>query len=90
VFSSPVTLVCKSHQGVDTRLGLYHDTTAITAVTTAWTAARNVLLATKRHTAVTATTGDDFYFDPVDKHGLNLLLLNNTVGQDVATAQRLK
>jgi hypothetical protein len=63
------------------------DTAAIAAVTAARATARYVLLATKRHATVTAATGDDFYFDPVDKHDLNLLMLNN---QEIATAQHLK
>jgi hypothetical protein len=58
----------ESDQRVDAGLGLDDDASTITAIASAGTASRDVLLATKRHATVTTSTSDDFDFDAVDKH----------------------
>jgi hypothetical protein len=66
---SPVPLVSERDQGVHTRLGLDDDTASVTPISPARSTARDVFFTSESHTAVSASTGDDFDFDTVDKHG---------------------
>jgi hypothetical protein len=77
MLGTPMLLMSKFHKRIHTILSSNDDASTSSTVTSVWTAAWDVLFATKSHAAVASTTSDDFDFDTINKHFRTLVAGDN-------------